>query len=156
MYRYRNRRMLTLWCENHISIALLVCYVRYIICFLILYQEPGRISEIPDIAQFKIARLYSTATTNLGQNFGYTMLIFLLLFITVTSQITGVSIVCSTVCSGGDQRKHQSSSSLAFMRGIHYWAPCRFAGFLRRHAAHSNEQDASHCLSVRYLPIYPL
>ena len=31
---------------------------------------------------------------------------------TMTSQITGVSIVCSTVCSGADQRKHQSSASL--------------------------------------------
>ena len=34
-------------------------------------------------------------------------------------QITGVSIVCSTVCSGADQRKHQSSASLAFVRRIH-------------------------------------
>ena len=32
--------------------------------------------------------------------------------------ITGVSIVCSTVCSGEDQRRHQSSTSLAFVRGI--------------------------------------
>ena len=31
--------------------------------------------------------------------------------------ITGVSIVCSTVCSGADQRKHQSSTSLAFVVG---------------------------------------
>ena len=30
------------------------------------------------------------------------------------SQITGVSIVCSTICWGTDQRKHQRSSSLAF------------------------------------------
>ena len=37
----------------------------------------------------------------------------------MASQITGVSIVCSTVCSGSDQRKHQSSVSLAFVRGIH-------------------------------------
>ena len=36
-------------------------------------------------------------------------------------QITGVTIVYSTVCSGADQRKHQSSSSLAFVRGIHRW-----------------------------------
>ena len=36
-------------------------------------------------------------------------------------QITGVSIVCSTVASGADQRKHQSSASLAFVRGIHLW-----------------------------------
>ena len=36
-------------------------------------------------------------------------------------QITGVSIVCSTVCWGGDQRKHQSPVSLAFVKGIHRW-----------------------------------
>ena len=34
-------------------------------------------------------------------------------------QITGISIVCSTICSGADHRKHQSSASLAFVRGIH-------------------------------------
>ena len=39
----------------------------------------------------------------------------------MTSQITSVSIVCSTVCSGTDQRKHQSSTSLALVRGIHRW-----------------------------------
>ena len=33
------------------------------------------------------------------------------------SQITSVSSVCSTICSGADQRKHQSSASLAFVRG---------------------------------------
>ena len=37
------------------------------------------------------------------------------------SQITGVSIVYSTVCSGEDQRKPQSSASLAFVRGSHQW-----------------------------------
>ena len=37
----------------------------------------------------------------------------------MTPQITGVSIVYSTVCSGAYQRKHQSSASLAFERGIH-------------------------------------
>ena len=36
----------------------------------------------------------------------------------MASQITGISIVCSTVGSGGDQRKCQSSASLAFVRGI--------------------------------------
>ena len=35
------------------------------------------------------------------------------------SQITGVWIVCSTLCSWADQRKHQSLASLAFVRGIH-------------------------------------
>ena len=39
----------------------------------------------------------------------------------IRSQISGVSIVCSIVCSGADQRKHQSSASLAFVRGIPRW-----------------------------------
>ena len=38
---------------------------------------------------------------------------------TIASQITSLSIVYSTVYSGADQRKHQSSASLAFVRGIH-------------------------------------
>ena len=36
----------------------------------------------------------------------------------MVSQITSISIVCSTICSGLDKRKHQSSTSLAFGRGI--------------------------------------
>ena len=39
----------------------------------------------------------------------------------MASQITRVSTVYSTVCWGVDQRKHQSSASLAFVRGIHRW-----------------------------------
>ena len=35
------------------------------------------------------------------------------------SQITGVSFVCSMVCSGADHRKYQSSKSLVFVRWIH-------------------------------------
>ena len=34
---------------------------------------------------------------------------------TMVSRIIGVSIVCSTVCSNANQRKHQSSASLAFV-----------------------------------------
>ena len=37
------------------------------------------------------------------------------------SQITGVSIVCTSVWPGTDHRKHQSSASLAFARGFHWW-----------------------------------
>ena len=40
----------------------------------------------------------------------------------LASQITSVSIVCSTVDSGPDQRVHQSFASLAFVRGIHRWS----------------------------------
>ena len=39
----------------------------------------------------------------------------------MASQITAVSIIYSTAWSGVDQRKHQSSVSLAFVRGIHRW-----------------------------------
>ena len=38
---------------------------------------------------------------------------------TIASQITSLTIVYSTVYSGADQSKHQSSASLAFVWGIH-------------------------------------
>ena len=38
---------------------------------------------------------------------------------TIASQITSLAIVYSTVYSGADQSKHQSSASLAFVWGIH-------------------------------------
>ena len=37
----------------------------------------------------------------------------------IASQITTLTIVYSTVYSDADQRKHQSSASLAFVQGIH-------------------------------------
>ena len=39
----------------------------------------------------------------------------------MASEIPSLTIVCSTVCSDLDQRKHHSSASLAFVRGIHRW-----------------------------------
>ena len=41
---------------------------------------------------------------------------------TMASQTTNVSIIYSTDCSGTNQRKHQSSASLAFVWGFHRWA----------------------------------
>ena len=38
----------------------------------------------------------------------------------MVSQITSLTIVYSTAFSGADQRKHQSSASLAFVRRIHH------------------------------------
>ena len=38
---------------------------------------------------------------------------------TMASQITSLTVVYSIVCSDADQRKHQSSASLAFVLGIH-------------------------------------
>ena len=37
----------------------------------------------------------------------------------MASEITSLTIVYSSICSGADERKHQSSASLAFVRGIH-------------------------------------
>ena len=44
---------------------------------------------------------------------------------TMKSQITSLTVVYSIVYSDADQRKHQSSASLAFVRGIHRdrWIP---------------------------------
>ena len=44
---------------------------------------------------------------------------------TIASQITSLTVVYSTVYSDADQRKHQSSASLAFVWGIHRdrWIP---------------------------------
>ena len=39
----------------------------------------------------------------------------------MASQITSLTIVYSTVYSDADQRKHQTSASLAFVWGIHRW-----------------------------------
>ena len=39
----------------------------------------------------------------------------------IASQITSLTIVYSTIYSDADQRKHQSSASLAFVCGIHRW-----------------------------------
>ena len=38
----------------------------------------------------------------------------------MASQIAGISTVSSTVCLGKHQRKHQSSMSLAIVRGIYH------------------------------------
>ena len=40
---------------------------------------------------------------------------------TMASQITSLTIVYATLYSDAEERKHQSSASLAFVRGIHRW-----------------------------------
>ena len=41
---------------------------------------------------------------------------------TIASQITSLTIAHSTVCPCVNQRNHQSSASLSFVRGIHRWS----------------------------------
>ena len=69
---------------------------------------------------------------------------------TKTSQITGVPIVCSTVASGADQRKHQSSASLTFVRGIHRWPIAHGCGKLCFIAVYYR----SKWINMVYLPIF--
>ena len=56
---------------------------------------------------------------------------------TIASQITSLTVVYSTLYSDADQTKHQSSASLAFVRGIHRdrWIP-RTKGQLRGKCFH--------------------
>ena len=55
----------------------------------------------------------------------------------MASQITSLTFVCLTIYSDADQRKHQSSASLAFVGGIHWdrWIPWT-KGQLRRKCFH--------------------
>ena len=55
-----------------------------------------------------------------GCRFSYTHYNYVIMG-TMASQITGDPIVCLTVSSAADQRKHQRSASLAFVRGRHRW-----------------------------------
>ena len=75
------------------------------------------------------------------------------------SQITSPTIVYSTVCSGTDQRKHQSSASLTFVRGIHRWQlnfPTKYSYvenvsiWLRHHVDIKNRTRGA----IEYLQIY--
>ena len=60
------------------------------------------------------------------------------IMITMASQITSLTVVYSIVYSGADQRKHQSSASLAFVRGSHryWWIP------------HTNGQQRGKCFHL--------
>ena len=65
-----------------------------------------------------------TYTVYLGRKFMYEFYFNPLHYIdvimtTMASQITSLTVVYSTVYSDRDQRKHQSSTSLAFVWGIH-------------------------------------
>ena len=74
----------------------------------------------------------------------------------MASQITSLTIVYSAVYSGADQRKHQSSSSLAFVRRIHRgpvnsphkWPVTRkmFSIWWRHHATSQNTKKCGSCL----------
>ena len=76
---------------------------------------------------------------------------------TVASQITSLTFVYSTVYSDADQRKHQSSASLAFVWGIHRdrWIP-RTKGQLRGKCFHLMTSSCSCNLFPSFLRVASL
>ena len=54
------------------------------------------------------------------------------IMIAMASQITSLTIVYPSVYSGANQRKHQSSASLAFVQGIHRWVKSPHKGPVTR------------------------
>ena len=55
---------------------------------------------------------------------------------TIASQIISLTVVYSSVYSGADHRKHQSSALLVFVRGIHRWP-------VKSHKRASNTENVS-------------
>ena len=78
--------------------------VRYAICC---YIRPRRLACLSPIS-FRMLQLHRSNN-------------YLITMGAMASQITSLIIVYSTVYSGADQRKHQSSTSLAFVRAIQRW-----------------------------------
>ena len=72
---------------------------------------------------------------------------------TMTSQITSLTVVYSTVYSDADQRKHQSSPSLAFVWGFHRdrWFP-RTKGQLRGKCFHLMTSSCMGLCSALFAP----
>ena len=60
----------------------------------------------------------------------------------MSSQITSITTVYSTVYSGADRRKHQSSALLAFVRRIHRW-PMYFIFISRQQVSHETSWHGS-------------
>ena len=71
---------------------------------------------------------------------------------TTASQITNLTIVYSIVYSGADEGKHQSSASLAFVRGIHRWpvnSPHKWP--VTRKMFHLMTSSCWHCLNFTHI-----
>ena len=78
-------------------------------CFVILCW--GQTPPIPWICSHETEVPFSIGWPNMG----------IIIMSAMASQITSLTIVYSTFYSGAHQRKHQSSMSLDFVWGIHWW-----------------------------------
>ena len=77
--------------------------------------------KLPQVTELPLVRVFQSATAQMGKRSpGLLFLHYIdVIMGTIASQITSLTIVYSTVYSDADQRKYQSSASLAFVRGIH-------------------------------------
>ena len=73
----------------------------------------------------------------------------------IASQITSLAIVYSIFYSGADQSKHQSSTSLAFVRGIHRdrWIPAQMASNAENISIWWRHHDFRHAIFKQILVI---
>ena len=62
----------------------------------------------------------------------------------MTSPVMSISVVCSTVCSGADQTKYQSSASLAFVGGTGEF-PAQRVSNMQNVSIWWRHHDTSHC-----------
>ena len=75
---------------------------------------------------------------------------------TIASEITSLTIVYSIDYSGADQRKHQSSASLAFVRGIHRTGefPAQMASYAENVSIWWRHRDNSGVVIMSSMPSY--
>ena len=88
---------MTVWilAGNDINFSIAAAWIRLHVWSILVCNEGGRLTPCPPCH-------YSDVIMS-----------------TMASQITSLTSVYSTVYSDADQRKHQSSASLAFVRGVH-------------------------------------
>ena len=82
--------------------------------FSLSFSCGGRHSVIHDCSMLRVNNTYTITYHYID-----------VIMTTMASQITSLTVVYSIVYSGADQRKHQSSASLAFVRGTYrdWWIP---------------------------------
>ena len=115
-------------CSNHNKPALFqVSNRRQAITWASVWQHPWRQTssashdELQQIHQLKCMSSFKGRNKMRQRNFDISPAMHYrdVIMGTIASQITSLTIVYSTVYSGADQRKHQNSASLTFVRGIH-------------------------------------
>ena len=100
-HRASNAENVSIWGHHALLLVLLYCYINRSGFTWCIYQHSSGLLAIGPSATH-----YNDVITD-----------------SMASQITSLSIVYSAVYSDADPRKHQSSASLAFVRGIHQMFP---------------------------------